>query len=314
MSSMSISTALHIDVMCHDPLWCRRKSESPSQACTDENSCPQAGRHAAIKCHTTYMMSEAKCDAELELQKDAKDKRERSPWGQENTMLDEEASDFASPAHGDVDMEEGQSPDEGASGYYSTEAHTAYKFEPPRAPAHYGASRNSPSEDPYAHYYSTWGGQAPQTQSWPGADPGTWGYGMSHMGHMPLQHGHSMYDPFGSQASLHPSRTQQLLMENMQSTSHSQSPEDQGTWYDVPFEDGSQPQAAEQDHKAAEQAHARGLAEQAVQSQVAVRDSTTDFDADTAWSDDEGPPPLPAEPAPPLPVSQLQLRMHTLPA
>ena len=107
-----------------------------------------------------------------------------------------------------------------------------------------------------------------------------------------------MYDPFGSQASLHPSRTQQLLMENMQSTSHSQSPEDQGTWYDVPFEDGSQPQAAEQ----------------AVQSQVAVRDSTTDFDADTAWSDDEGPPPLPAEPAPPLPVSQLQLRMHTLPA
>lgn len=46
-----------------------------------------------------------------------------------------------------MDGEEGPSPAEGETGYYETAQDSAFQFEPPRAPAHYGASRNSPSED-----------------------------------------------------------------------------------------------------------------------------------------------------------------------
>lgn len=256
----------------------------------------------SCRVHTVCQISRSALAAGLELQKEAKEAREHSPWGLQNVMQDDEGPKFASPELPDVDMEEGHSPDEDATGYISTGADTAFKIEPPRAPAHYGASRNSPSEDPYAAYQ--WGAPAGQPQPWHGADAGLYGYSM---GHMPLQHSHSMYDPFssqGSQSSLHPSRLQHLKTEHMQSSSYSASPEDhQGAWYDVPFDESShQLPTAGQESKFAGQTRVRSWAEQAVQGPVAVRDSTTDFDADTAWSDDEGPPPLPAEPAPPLPV------------
>ena len=104
---------------------------------------------------------------ELEEQKEAKAHHEASPWG---NCLDPH-SDYtaASPAsigsqeEEDMDMEQGASPDEGATGYYETGQDSAFQFEPPRAPAHYGASRNSPgvSEDPHrARSYTPWGADA----------------------------------------------------------------------------------------------------------------------------------------------------------
>lgn len=105
--------------------------------------------------------------AELEEQKEAKAHREASPCGD---RLDPHADYTAgSPAslgsqqEQDMDMEQGASPDEGATGYYETGQDSAFQFEPPRAPAHYGASRNSPgvSEDPHhAQSYNPWGADA----------------------------------------------------------------------------------------------------------------------------------------------------------
>ncbi len=104
--------------------------------------------------------------AELEEQKEAKVRREASPWAD---RLDPH-TDYtaASPMSQDneqegMDMEQGPSPDEGATGYCETGQDSAIQFEPPRAPAHYGASRNSPvtSQDPHpAGSYHPWGAAA----------------------------------------------------------------------------------------------------------------------------------------------------------
>ena len=131
---------------------------------------------------------------------------------------------------------------------------------------------------------------------------------MGSMGQMPLHHTQSMYDPLSSQLSLQQvqqPRMQQLLMEHMRSGSNSQSPDGAEPWFNVPFDQGSGQVHAEEQQRRSGQIQVKGLSGQAVQGSVAVRDSNTDFDADTAWSDDEAPPPLPAEPAPPLPVRPL---------
>ena len=114
-------------------------------------------------------------DAEVEEQKQAKARREASPWADRmEPHADYTAASLVSPARSqeqldapavDIDMEESQSvsPDEGATGYYETGQDSAFQFEPPRAPAHYGASRNSPgpSEDPYpAGSHNPWGAPA----------------------------------------------------------------------------------------------------------------------------------------------------------
>lgn len=116
--------------------------------------------------HTDALTCILSC-AELEEQKEAKARREASPWGD---RLDPHADyTMASPSslgyqeEEDMDMEQGPSPSEGATGYYETGEHSAFQFEPPRAPAHYGASRNSPgaSEDPYrAGSHNPWGAAA----------------------------------------------------------------------------------------------------------------------------------------------------------
>lgn len=253
------------------------------------------------------MLLKSSCFAELEWQREAKEKRERSPWGQEHAMPDQ-ASTFASPVDSvqqeDVDMDEAQSPDRGHTGYISTDPNASFHFEPPRAPVHQGVSGDSPPDGHYGSYQSAYG--YPQ---WSSSSLGGMGH-MGSMGHMPLQHSQSMYDPFGSQLSLQQPRMQQLVMEHMQSGSNSQSPDTAEHWYNVPFDEGQKQAPAQDQQRAAEQTLARGLVGQAVQGSVAVRDSNTDFDADTAWSDDDVPPPLPAEPAPPLPVSPC---IHVLP-
>lgn len=241
------------------------------------------------------------CTAVLELQREAKEKRERSPWGQENPMP-EESPDLGYPLspvqQEDIDMDEAQSPDQGHSGYLSTDANSTWHFEPPRAPVHQGISGESP---PYGSY----GSASAHPQQWP------WGHmsGMTHvssmghlssMGHMPLQHSQSMYDPLSSQVSLQQPRMQHLTAEHMPSESDRQRPHSAEHWYNVPFDEGSQQPPVQQ--TSAGQAQVKSLLGQAVHASVAVRDSNTDFDADTNWSDDDVPPPLPAEPAPPLPV------------
>ena len=112
--------------------------------------------------------------AELEEQKEAKAQREGSPWGERlDPHSDYTAASPISDANEqqEMDMEQGPSPDEGATGYYETGQDSAFQFEPPRAPAHYGASRNSPgpSEDPYpVGFHDPWGaaaGGTPHTMS-----------------------------------------------------------------------------------------------------------------------------------------------------
>lgn len=217
-------------------------------------------------------------------------------------MLDE-SPEYGSPLspvqQEDVDMDEAQSPDQGHTGYYSTDPNSTYNFEPPRAPVHYGASGSSPSDNQQGFYGAA------------SANPLQWSWGqmsgmgqVGSMGHMPLQHTQSMYDPFSSQLSLQQAqqpRMQQLLMEHMRSVSNSQSPDGAEPWFNVPFDQGST-QMPEEPQRPSGHFQVKGLSGQAVQGSVAVRDSNTDFDADTAWSDDDAPPPLPAEPAPPLPV------------
>ncbi|KAL0026343.1 hypothetical protein WJX79_000820 [Trebouxia sp. C0005] len=164
---------------------------------------------------------------ELEEQKEAKAHREASPCGD---RLDPHADYTAgSPAslgsqqEQDMDMEQGASPDEGATGYYETGQDSAFQFEPPRAPAHYGASRNSPgvSEDPHhAQSYNPWGG----SHLWAA---GTLGSTWSHMGHTPLQPSQSLYDPFSQtqgHALPHP-RLQGLAQDHAFAQAQSQSPE-----------------------------------------------------------------------------------------
>ena len=106
--------------------------------------------------------------AELEEQKEARARREASPWADRLEPHDDYTA--ASPSslyHGDeaeikLDGEkEGSSPGEGEAGYYETAQDSAFQFEPPRAPAHYGASRNSPSEDLHrAGSSNPWGAYA----------------------------------------------------------------------------------------------------------------------------------------------------------
>ena len=137
---------------------------------------------------------------------------------------------------------------------------------------------------------------------WASGTMGSWG----HMGQTPLQPGETPYDPFRQtqgRALAHP-RLQGLARDHMRSSGQSQSPEGEGTWYHVPFDDAAQPAAAGQAaaFTISHQQHSRGLADQAGQPQVAVRDSNVDFDVDMGWSDDDAAPPLPAE-SPPMPVS-----------
>ena len=105
-----------------------------------------------------------------------------------------------------------------------------------------------------------------------------------------------------SHGRVHP-RLHELAEDQLYASGRSQSPES-GSWYNVPFGDAAQPGAAVAGPSTGVQyQHRRPAAEQAVQPQVAVRDSSVEFDMDTGFSDDDdAPPPLPAEP-PPGPVS-----------
>ena len=84
-----------------------------------------------------------------------------SPWAARPSAFQDDAEEgVPSPdSHHDMDME-GTLP-EGATGYYATGQDSAFQFEPPRAPAHYGASRNSPGPaDQYSGFHSGWGTSA----------------------------------------------------------------------------------------------------------------------------------------------------------
>ena len=131
---------------------------------------------------------------------------------------------------------------------------------------------------------------------------GTW----AHMPHTALHSQQSLYDPMSQSLGRAPPRLQELAEDQLYTSGHSQSPES-GRWFNVPFDDTSttQPTQAAGTSSAVQYQHRRAPAEQAVQPQVAVRDSNVDFDMDTGFSDDDdAPPPLPAEP-PPGPVSSL---------
>lgn len=238
------------------------------------------------------------------MQREAKENRERSPWGHENPMPEASPeSDYPlSPVQQeDIDMDEAQSPDQGHSGYLSTDPNSTWNFEPPRAPVHQGVSGESP---PYGSYGSA--SAHPQQWSWGGlTHAGSLSHisSMSSLGHMPLQHSQSIYDPLTSQMSLQQPYSQQRTAEHMHSMSDRQCPDSAEHWYNVPFEEGSQHLPVQGQPTTGGPAQSRSLSGQAAHPSVAVRDSNTDFDADTGWSDDDAPPPLPAEPAPPLPVS-----------
>ena len=140
---------------------------------------------------------------------------------------------------------------------------------------------------------------------------GTLGSTWGHMPHTALHSQPSLYDPMSqSLGRAHP-RLQELAEDQLYISARSQSPES-GRWFNVPFDDTAQPTqpAAAGSSSGVQYRHRRASAEQAVQPQVAVRDSNVDFDMDTGFSDDDdAPPPLPAEP-PPGPVSTLA--PHTL--
>ena len=131
---------------------------------------------------------------------------------------------------------------------------------------------------------------------------GTLGSSWAHAAHPSLQSQQSLYDPMSqSHGRLHP-RLHELAEDQLYASGRSQSPES-GSWYNVPFGDPalpSQPGAAVAGPSTGVQyQHRRPAAEQAVQPQVAVRDSSVEFDMDTGFSDDDdAPPPLPAEPPP----------------
>lgn len=119
--------------------------------------------------------------------------------------------------------------------------------------------------------------------------------------HPSLQSQQSLYDPMSqSHGRLHP-RLHELAEDQLHASGRSQSPES-GSWYNVPFGDAAQPAAAlaaAGTSTGVQYQHRRPASEQAVQPQVAVRDSSVDFDMDTGFSDDDdAPPPLPAEPPP----------------
>lgn len=103
-----------------------------------------------------------------------------------------------------------------------------------------------------------------------------------------------------SHGRLHP-RLHELAEDQLYASGRSQSPES-GSWYNVPFGDAAQPAAvlaAAGTSTGVQYQHRRAATEQAVQPQVAVRDSSVEFDMDTGFSDDDdAPPPLPAEPPP----------------
>lgn len=136
---------------------------------------------------------------------------------------------------------------------------------------------------------------------------GTLGSTWAHMGHTGLQPQQSLYDPLSqsySHALSHP-RLQELARDQMYTSGQSQSPES-GSWYNVPFDDTAQPSAASAGSSTgAQYQHRTATTEQALQPQVAVRDSNVDFDVEMGWSDDDAPPPLPADSPPPGPVSSL---------
>ncbi|KAL3151956.1 hypothetical protein ABBQ32_001081 [Trebouxia sp. C0010 RCD-2024] len=251
--------------------------------------------------------------AELERQKEAKERRETSPWAERlEPHADYTAASPSSFHHGDdaeimLDADQDTSPAEGETGYYETAPDSAFQFEPPRAPAHYGASRNSPSEDFHrAGSHNLWAESTGIGLPWAA---GTLGSSWTHPS---LQSQQSLYDPMSqSHGRLHP-RLHELAEDQLHASGRSQSPES-GSWYNVPFGDAAQPAAAlaaAGTSTGVQYQHRRPASEQAVQPQVAVRDSSVDFDMDTGFSDDDdAPPPLPAEPppgsdAPPLPSEE----------
>lgn len=71
----------------------------------------------------------------------------------------------------------------------------------------------------------------------------------------------------------------------------------------MPYEESAKPTSVGQAglHAAGQNQLGRSVSEQAMQPQVAVRDSNVDFDVDMGWSDDDAAPPLPAE-SPPVHV------------
>ncbi len=138
---------------------------------------------------------------------------------------------------------------------------------------------------------------------------GTLGSSWGHMGHTPLQPSQSLYDPF-SQTQGHPlphPRLQGLAQDHAFAQAQSQSPEGE-PWYRVPYEEPAKPTSVGQAglHAAGQHQLSRSVSEQAMQPQVAVRDSNIDFDVDMGWSDDDAAPPLPAE-SPPVHVSSRSL-------
>ena len=96
--------------------------------------------------------------AELDEQKEAKVRREGSPWAEEQqTHTAYPAPSATVRDDAEIDIEQDEAASEGETGYYETAQDSAFQFEPPRAPAHYGASRNSPSDDPSRlGSYSSW--------------------------------------------------------------------------------------------------------------------------------------------------------------
>ena len=137
---------------------------------------------------------------------------------------------------------------------------------------------------------------------------GTLGSTWGHMPHTALHSQQSLYDPLSQSLGRTQSRLQELAEDQLYTSGHSQSP-DSGRWFNVPFDDNAQSTqaataAAAGTSSGVQYQHRRASAEQAVQPQVAVRDSNVDFDMDTGFSDDDAPPPLPAE-SPPGPVSTL---------
>ena len=130
---------------------------------------------------------------------------------------------------------------------------------------------------------------------------GTLGSSWGHMSHTPLQPSQSLYDPF-SQTQGHAlpyPRLQGLAQDHALTQAQSQSPEGE-PWYRVPYEEPAKPASVRQAglHAAGQHQHSRSVSEQAMQPQVAVRDSNIDFDVDMGWSDDDAAPPLPAESPP----------------
>ena len=117
--------------------------------------------HWASLRHQLIQAQNANAVAELQRHKEAKYEREVSPWAARPSAFQDDAEEGVPSPDSQQDMDmEGTSP-EGATGYYATGQDSAFQFEPPRAPAHYGASRNSPGPaDQYSGFHSGWGTSA----------------------------------------------------------------------------------------------------------------------------------------------------------